>query len=253
MITSSLLPGLSRFQASRPLRLAWKATLVSEIPARWWAVPDSNWRPQLSGGERPASWSAWRGRPPAVPGRWPPAGRARRRCPAAAAGRGTPPPGGGPGVAWSAGVAVGVAGGVAGLQPGLVDPQPAEVVAVGEEPRVHGHPTRPRVGVQLGRPGPDAVGVEDVVPDPVERVGDVHAAAVAADLHHLRPPSEPQLRRGGVGLTADDAAELDRAGLDGVEDVADVVLLELAGAPAGDVQPAVVDRQVDVADQRRHR
>jgi len=43
---------------------------------------------------------------------------------------------GGPGGAWSACVAVGVAGGVAALEAGLVDPQPTEVVAVGEEPWV---------------------------------------------------------------------------------------------------------------------
>ena len=39
----------------------------------------------------------------------------------------------------------------------------------------------------------------------------------------------------------------------GVEDVGHVVLLEFPGAPARHVQPAVVDRQVDVGDQRRHR
>src|SRR6266508_249653 len=179
--------------------------------------------------------SAWRGRPPAVPGRWSPARRARRRCRAAAAGRWPPPPGGGQlAGAWSARVAVGVAGGVAALQPGLAHPQPAEVLPAGEEARVRGDAAGVQVGVELGRPGADAVGVEDVVPDPVEGVGDVHAAAVAADLDHLRPAGEPQPRRGGVGLAADDAAQADRAGLARVEDVADVVLLELAGAPAGD-------------------
>src|SRR6266498_1694476 len=95
--------------------------------------------------------SAWRGRPPAVPGRWSPARRARRRCRAAAAGRWTPPPGGGQlAGSWSARVAVGVAGGVAALQPGLVHPQPAEVLAVGEKPRVRSKPTAVQLGVQLG-------------------------------------------------------------------------------------------------------
>jgi hypothetical protein len=68
------------------------------------------------------------------------------------------------------------------------------------------------------------------------------------------PPS--QLPRPGparrVRLAPYDAAELDRAGLARVERVGHVVLLELTGAPAGHVQPAVVHRQVDVGDQRRH-
>jgi hypothetical protein len=51
---------------------------------------------------------------------------------------------------------------------------------------------------------------------------------------------------------ADDAAQAYRAGLAGVVRVADVVLLELPGPPAGHVQPAVVDRQIDVAREWRH-
>ena len=43
-----------------------------------------------------------------------------------------------------------------------------------------------------------------------------------------------------MGLAADNAAQTDRPGLARVEDVGDVVLLELAGAPAGHIQPAVV-------------
>jgi hypothetical protein len=38
----------------------------------------------------------------------------------------------------------------------------------------------------------------------------------------------------------------------GVVRIADVVLLELPGSPAGDVEPAVVDGEVDVAHERRH-
>ena len=82
---------------------------------------------------------------------------------------------------------------------------------------------------------------------------DVHAPAVPADLDHLGAAGQGLVGRGGVGLAADDPAQADRAGLARVGQVADVVLLELAGAPAGHVQPAVVHRQVDVGDQRRHR
>ena len=90
-------------------------------------------------------------------------------------------------------------------------------------------------------------------PSPVQRVGHIHPAAVAADLDHLGAAAQRLVGCGRVRLAADDAAEADRAGLARVEDVADVVLLELAGAPARHVQPAVVHRQVDVADQRGHR
>jgi hypothetical protein len=76
--------------------------------------------------------------------------------------------------------------------------------------------------------------------------------AVAADLDHLGAAGQGLVGGGGVGLAADDAAQADRAGLDRVEDVGHVVLLELAGAPARHIQPAVVHRQVDVADQRGH-
>src|SRR5918995_3268220 len=83
-------------------------------------------------------------------------------------------------------VAVGVAGGIATLQAGLVHAQPAEVVTVGEEAGIDGESTSTAIGVQLGQPGPDPVGIEDVVPGRVQRVGHIDPAAVPADLHHLR-------------------------------------------------------------------
>ena len=66
----------------------------------------------------------------------------------------------------SAGVAVRVAGRVTALEPGLVDPQAAEVVAVREEPGIGDKAARGDVGVELGHPCPDAVGVERRRPTP---------------------------------------------------------------------------------------
>ena len=60
--------------------------------------------------------------------------------------------------------AVGVARRVPALEAGLVHPQPAEVVAVGEEPRVDGHATGLGVRVDAGHPSAHAIRVEDVVP-----------------------------------------------------------------------------------------
>jgi hypothetical protein len=59
---------------------------------------------------------------------------------------------------------VGVARRVPALETGLVHPQPAEVVAAGEEPRVNGHATGLGVRVDAGHPSAHAVRVEDVVP-----------------------------------------------------------------------------------------
>ena len=46
---------------------------------------------------------------------------------------------------------------------------------------------------------------------------------------------------------------LHRAGLDRVERIGHVELLQLAGAQARDVEEAIVEREVDVGDERRHR
>src|SRR6266550_2912767 len=62
--------------------------------------------------------------------------------------------------------------------------------------------------------------------------------------------ASPPWRRlwgGGVWAAAHDAAHAHGPRLFRVVRIADVVLFELAGPPAGHVQPAVVDRQVDVA------
>ena len=131
--------------------------------------------------------------------------------------------------------------------------QAAEVRAAGEEAVIDAQPAAcVRIGVDLGEPGAHAVRVELVVPRPVQRVGQVDPRAVPADLHHLRAAGQRLARRRGVRGPPGDAAEPDRAGLPRVGRVADVVLLELAGAPAGHVEELVIHRQVDVGDQRRH-
>ena len=98
-------------------------------------------------------------------------------------------------------------------EPGLVHLQPAEVIAVGEEARVGGDPAVVGVGVQLGHPRPHPVGIEDRVPGPIERVSHIHPLAVAAELHHLRATTQPQIRRGGYVIPCLKAAlwALDRS------------------------------------------
>ena len=88
------------------------------------------------------------------------------------------------------------------------------------------------VGVEFGHPRPDAVGVEDLVPRRVQRVGDIHPAAVPADLNHLRAAAKRQVRRSRVGFASHDPSQANRCRLARVERVADVELLEFACAPA---------------------
>src|SRR6266516_1631968 len=65
--------------------------------------------------------------------------------------------------------------------------------------------------VQLGHPRADAVGVELLVPGAVQGIGEVHALAVPADLHHLRAAGQWLARAGGVREAAHDAADPHRA------------------------------------------
>ena len=107
--------------------------------------------------------------------------------------------------------------------------------------------------VELHHPAVDAVGIELRVDGAVERVGEIDAPAVAADLDHLRPAVERPVLGARMRRPRDDAADADLAGELRVERIGHVVLLQVAGAPAGDVEEAVVHRQIDVGDERRHR
>src|SRR5581483_7131418 len=142
--------------------------------------------------------------------------------------------------------AVGIAGRVTALQSRLVHPQPTKLVAVREEATV-GHQTAGKdVGVEFGHPRADAPGIEHLVPRSVERVGDVDAPAVAADLHHLRPAAQRHVWHARMRLAPHDPAEPHRRRLLRVKWVADVELLEFTCRPTGYIQPTVVDGEVDV-------
>src|SRR5271155_2200234 len=132
----------------------------------------------------------------------------------------------------SAGEAVRVAGRVTALEPDLVDPAAAKFVAVREESDVGDKTARGEVGVKLRHPCSDAVGIKDLVPRRVQRVGDVDPSAVTADLYHLRSAAEQQGRSRRVRLASYDPSDVDRCRLSRVEWVADVVLLDFARAPA---------------------
>src|ERR1043165_8155578 len=78
-----------------------------------------------------------------------------------------------------------------------------------------------RLGVELDHPALDPVGIELRIPARVQRVGQVDALAVAADLDHLRAAVDRA--RGRVRASPDDAADANAAGLDRVGRIGDVV------------------------------
>src|SRR5207248_9764008 len=127
-------------------------------------------------------------------------------------------------------VAVRVRGSVAALEPHLVR---AFALERHEEVGIHRDPAL-LLGVDLGKPAADAVGIELRVPRRVERVRQVDASAVPADLDHLRAAVE--LATFGVRRARDDSAQAHRSGEARTEGVADVVLAEFARSPAGHVE-----------------
>jgi hypothetical protein len=133
-----------------------------------------------------------------------------------------------------------------------VHPEPAKVVVSQEEFRVGDEAAGTGIGIELRRPGANAVGIEHLVPCPVKRIGDIDPLPVPAQLHHLRSASELYPWRRRVRLAAHNSAEAHRPGLPRVKRVAYVELLEFACGPTRDVQPAVVNRQVDVGDERQN-
>src|SRR5918992_564864 len=146
-------------------------------------------------------------------------------------------------------VAVRVGGRVAALEPYLM--RPFTIIELDEKVGVCGETTF-RVYVHLSDPAVDALRVELRIPSGIERVAEVEAAPVAAQLHHLRSTGQ-----GHSGLRmrrpADDATQMYGSRMPRAERVGDVVLAQLPGAPAGDVEELVVEGEVDVAGQGRHR
>src|SRR5262245_52324868 len=99
--------------------------------------------------------------------------------------------------------------------------------------------------VDLGQPAFDAIGITLLVPCAIQRVGHIEALAVTADLDHLRCAVERRVRTRRMRLTTSDTSELHRAGLNRIERIGDVELLQLACAPTRDVQESIVERKVE--------
>src|SRR5437016_11209423 len=104
---------------------------------------------------------------------------------------------------------VGIGGGIAALQAHLVRPH---VVELQEELRIQLEPAATG-RIQLGQPAAHTIRIKLLIPCPVQGIGDVNPASVAAHLDHLRASIERYARARCVRLPAYDAAALHRTGL----------------------------------------
>src|SRR4051812_33837778 len=121
---------------------------------------------------------------------------------------------------------------------------------VDEEFRIEGHPAA-RLDIELNHPSVEAALVELGVDRPIERIGEIDPAAIPAGLDHLRAATEPSILRPLMGCARDNAANPHFACELGIEWIGHIVLLQIAGAPARDIEELVVHREVDVGYERR--
>src|SRR5689334_18913341 len=103
--------------------------------------------------------------------------------------------------------------------------------------------------VELHHPAVETLGVELRIDGAVERIGEIDAASVATDLDHLRSAVEFAVLRTRMRGARDDAADPHLAGELWIERVGHVILLQVAGSPARDIEKAVVHGEVDVGDE----
>src|SRR5947209_18922847 len=122
---------------------------------------------------------------------------------------------------------------------------------IDEELRIERNPAI-RAGVELHHPAVDPFGIELRIDGAVERIGEVDAFAIAADLDHLGAAIELAVLGAGMRRARDDSADPHFARELWLERIAYVVLLQIAGAPARDIAEAIVHGQIDISDERRH-
>src|SRR6516162_7873990 len=89
-----------------------------------------------------------------------------------------------------------------------------------------------RSGLELHHPALDPLRIKLGVPRRVQRVGEVDALAVAAELDHLGGAVQWSLGLHGMRSLTLDAAEMHRSGFSRAEGIGDIVLQKLASAKA---------------------
>src|SRR5580765_1128165 len=128
----------------------------------------------------------------------------------------------------------------------------AQPVELDEELFIELHPAL-RVRLKLNHPTLQTVGINLLIPRSVERIGEIDALAIAADLHHLRAAVQRLLGLARVSRPSHNATQMHRARLPLVNWVRNIVFDELPRSPARNIKEAIVERQVDVRYQRRYR
>src|SRR6266566_7702369 len=125
------------------------------------------------------------------------------------------------------------------------------ILALHQEPRVE---VDPSIGsrIELGHPTAYAFGIELFVPRGIKRVGEINAFAIPAHFYHLRSPGQLLVWILWMWRTADDPSDPHRTGLFRIERVGHIILEHFACAPACDIEKPVIERQVDICNQRRN-
>src|SRR5436309_3399200 len=100
------------------------------------------------------------------------------------------------------GITIGIRGAVSALQPDLVR-QPS-LGPRQKKFRIEGD-AAVRIGIELYHPAVEAVLIELRIDRAIERVAEIDAASVAANLDHLRAASQSPVFRTGVTGARDDA------------------------------------------------
>src|ERR1700736_1668776 len=108
------------------------------------------------------------------------------------------------------------------------------------------------LGVQFHHPTANTLGIELLVPRSIQRVGEINALAITAHFYHLRSTIQWSLRGTRMCRAPDDAAQVYGTRKFRMKRIEHIILLKFSRAPTRDVQKAVVQRKIDVRDQRRH-
>src|SRR5215208_2624693 len=135
----------------------------------------------------------------------------------------------------SRGIAERICGSIASLQSHLMQ---THFTGLDEEIRIQFH-SAIGVGVDTDHPALEQVGIELVIPGAVQAICYVDALGVPANLDHLGATQQPTFVL-GVSFLTGDTADLDLADELWIERIRNIILMEFAGSPAGNIQEAVV-------------
>src|ERR1700691_3403907 len=126
----------------------------------------------------------------------------------------------------------------------------AQVLEFKKELRIERHSTR-GLGIELYHPAANSVRIELHVPRRVQGVREIDATSVAAQLDHLWSPVQTVAGNFRMRSAAHDTPQMHGACFLGMKRIGNVILQKFAGSPARNVKEAVVERKIDICDERR--